>query len=69
MTIGMLFAYLSYKQQFATRVSALINYAVDLKMLGLHAERLADICLEPPEKDVVPDNDLSHLAPASSCAT
>ncbi|MFO1227021.1 peptidase domain-containing ABC transporter [Roseateles sp.] len=64
MTIGMLFAYLSYKQQFATRVSALINYAVDLKMLGLHAERLADICLEPPEKDVVPDNDLSHLAPS-----
>lgn len=64
MTIGMLFAFLSYKTQFATRVSALINYAVDLKMLGLHAERLADICLEPPEKDNVPENDLAHLAPS-----
>jgi ATP-binding cassette subfamily B protein RaxB len=64
MTIGMLFAFLSYKQQFATRVSALINYAVDLKMLGLHAERLADICLEPPERDEVPENELGHLPPS-----
>lgn len=64
MTIGMLFAFISYKGQFSGRVSALINYAVDLKMLGLHAERLADICLEPPEKDEVPANDLAHLAPS-----
>jgi ATP-binding cassette subfamily B protein RaxB len=63
-TVGMLFAYLSYKGQFAGRVSALINYAVDLKMLSLHAERLADICLEPPEKDEAPPNDLAHLAPS-----
>lgn len=64
MTIGMLFAFISYKGQFSGRVSALINYAVDLKMLGLHAERLADICLEPPEKDDVPASDLAHLAPS-----
>lgn len=63
-TIGMLFAFLSYKTQFTTRVSALIDYAVELRMLGLHAERLADICLEPPEKDSVPENDLSHLSPS-----
>ncbi|MFG6428694.1 peptidase domain-containing ABC transporter [Roseateles sp. LYH14W] len=64
LSIGMLFAYLSYKTQFSTRVSALINYAVDLRMLRLHAERLADICLEPPELDQLPDNDLGHLAPS-----
>ena len=64
MTIGMLFAFISYKGQFSGRVSALINYAVDLKMLGLHAERLADLCLEPPEKDDIPANDLAHLAPS-----
>lgn len=64
LTIGMLFAFISYKGQFSTRVSALINYAVDLKMLNLHAERLADICLETPERDDVPYNDLAHL-PAS----
>ncbi|MCV2436899.1 peptidase domain-containing ABC transporter [Paucibacter sp. DJ2R-2] len=64
MTVGMLFAYLSYKAQFTGRVSALINYAVELKMLGLHAERLADIVLETPEKDEVSTNDLQHLAPS-----
>ncbi|WP_197418278.1 peptidase domain-containing ABC transporter [Paucibacter sp. KCTC 42545] len=64
MTVGMLFAYLSYKGQFTGRVSALINYAVELKMLGLHAERLADIALEPPEKDDAPANDLRHLLPS-----
>lgn len=63
-TVGMLFAYLSYKGQFTGRVSALINYGVELKMLNLHAERLADICLEPPEKDEAPPNDLVHLAPS-----
>lgn len=64
MTIGMLFAFLAYKGQFAGRVSALINYAVELKMLSLHAERLADICLEPPEKDKVPHSELTHLVPS-----
>jgi len=63
-TIGMLFAFLSYKGQFSARVSALINYAVDLKMLSLHAERLADIALEPPERDDVPTNELGHLSPS-----
>lgn len=67
-TIGMLFAFISYKGQFTGRVSALINYAVELKMLGLHGERLADIVLAAPERDspdgLLPDNDLSHLAPS-----
>lgn len=67
-TVGMLFAFISYKGQFTGRVSALINYAVELKMLGLHAERMADIALTPPERDTptgdVPEHDLGHL-PAS----
>ena len=33
-------------------------------MLSLHAERLADICLEPPERDELPPNDLAHLSPS-----
>jgi ATP-binding cassette subfamily B protein RaxB len=60
-TVGMLMAFLSYKGQFTGRVSALIDYAVQIKMLGLHSERLADIVLEPPEKDTVPFNELNHL--------
>lgn len=67
-TIGMLFAFITYKGQFASRVSALIDYAVELKMLSLHAERLGDIALSSPEKDLpsgdLPPNDLAHLAPS-----
>ncbi|MDP2369879.1 peptidase domain-containing ABC transporter [Rhodoferax sp.] len=63
-TIGMLFAFISYKGQFTGRVSALINYAVEIKMLSLHAERLGDIVLTPAEKDDVPSNDLAHLQPS-----
>ncbi len=63
LTIGMFFAFVSYKSQFSSRVTALINYGIELKMLSLHAERLADICLEPPENDELPVSDLSHLSP------
>lgn len=49
LTVGMLFAFFAYKETFATRVSALVDKAVDLRMLRLQAERLADIALTPPE--------------------
>lgn len=48
-SIGMLFAFISYKQQFTTRASELIQKFIDLRMLGLHLERLSDIALTPPE--------------------
>jgi ATP-binding cassette subfamily B protein RaxB len=48
-SVGMLFAFLAYKEQFALRVSALIDKAVELKMLRLQGERLADIVLAQPE--------------------
>jgi ATP-binding cassette subfamily B protein RaxB len=60
-SVGMLMAFLSYKGQFTGRVSALIDYAVQIKMLGMHSERLADILQEPPERDEVPEHDLMHL--------
>ena len=67
-TIGMLFAFVAYKSQFTGRVSALINYAVEIRMLGLHAERLADIALAAPERDTaqgpLPEHDLAHLSPS-----
>lgn len=49
MSVGMLIAFLAYKNQFLDRVSKLIDRAVDLTMLRLHAERLADIALTEPE--------------------
>lgn len=67
-TIGMMFAFIAYKGQFTGRITALINYAVQIRMLSLHAERLADIVLTETERDTpqgnLPDNDLAHLAPS-----
>ena len=48
-SVGMLFAFIAYKEQFAQRVSGLIDKVVELKMLKLQGERLADIVLTPPE--------------------
>lgn len=48
-SVGMLVAFLAYKDQFLGRASELTNKAVDLRMLGLQSERLADIALTEPE--------------------
>ncbi len=52
-SVGMLIAYLAYKDQFATRVSGLIDKWIDFRMLRLHGERLADIVLTPPEASLM----------------
>jgi len=52
-SVGMLFAFFAYKEQFALRVSGLIDKAVELKMLKLQGERLADIVLTAPETEVL----------------
>jgi ATP-binding cassette subfamily B protein RaxB len=48
-SVGMLFAFLSYKQQFTSRVRSLIDKGIEFKMLSLHLERVADIALTAPE--------------------
>ena len=63
-SIGMLFAFISYKDQFMSRVSELINKALDLYMLRLHAERLADIALCAPETRSTPHAPLATRSPA-----
>ena len=63
MTLGMLLAFMAYKGQFAGRATSLINLIMQVKMLGLHAERLADIALEPPERDSAMETDVSRIAP------
>jgi ATP-binding cassette subfamily B protein RaxB len=50
-SIGMLIAYLAYKDQFAQRMAALIDKWVEFRMLRLHGERLSDIVLTPPENE------------------
>lgn len=46
---GMLMAYVAYADQFASRAGSLIDYVVQLKLLRLQGERLADIVLTEPE--------------------
>jgi ATP-binding cassette subfamily B protein RaxB len=68
MTVGMLMAYMAYKAQFGGRATALVNLAIDIKMLGLHAERLADIVLEKPEATPPVDTDMARVAPGIELA-
>jgi len=61
-SVGLLLAFIAYKGQFLDRVTELINKAVDLKMLKLHGERLADIALTAPEgRSAVTARDVTHL--------
>jgi len=53
-TVGMLFAYLAYKELFSARVAALIDTASELAMLRLHGERVADIALAQAEAGEAP---------------
>jgi ATP-binding cassette subfamily B protein RaxB len=64
-SVGMLLAFISYKDQFLTRVSELINKGLDLTMLRLHADRLADIALAQPEPRGRPAEPDAGPAPVS----
>ncbi len=48
-TLGMLFAFSSYGGMFSARVHALVRALIDMRMLALHRERIADIGLEQRE--------------------
>jgi ATP-binding cassette, subfamily B, bacterial CvaB/MchF/RaxB len=52
-TIGVLLAFIAYKDQFVTRVSGLIDRMVEMRMLHLQGERLVDIALAEQEPEVV----------------
>jgi ATP-binding cassette subfamily B protein RaxB len=51
MSLGMLVAFLAYRDQFATRVQNLIGTGFQLKMLSLQLTRLADIVRAEPEHE------------------
>jgi ATP-binding cassette subfamily B protein RaxB len=60
-SIGMLFAFMAYKAVFASRISSLIDKAIELRMLSLQGERLADIVLTEKE-DLRPQQKRGTLA-------
>ena len=47
---GMLIAFVAYADQFSSKVSTLIDKVVEFRMLGLHAQRVADIALAEPDE-------------------
>ena len=49
MTVGMLMAFLAYRNQFDGRVSSLIDHLINFKMLQLYGERLGDLVLTEAE--------------------
>ena len=53
-SVGMLFAFVAYKEQFSARVGGLIDKLIELRMLNLQGERLADIVLTAPEQESPP---------------
>jgi ATP-binding cassette subfamily B protein RaxB len=63
-SVGMLFAFISYKDQFSQRVGSLIDKVFDLKMLRLHGERVADIVLAHTEEEHVTETDLETISPS-----
>jgi ATP-binding cassette, subfamily B, bacterial CvaB/MchF/RaxB len=50
LSVGMLVAFLAYKDQFSQRVGKLLDTLVRLGTLTVHGERIADIALTEPEQ-------------------
>ncbi|TAM59018.1 MAG: peptidase domain-containing ABC transporter [Rhodanobacter sp.] len=46
---GMLIAFAAYADQFTGRASSLVDYAIEIRLLRIQGERLADIVLTPTE--------------------
>jgi ATP-binding cassette, subfamily B, bacterial CvaB/MchF/RaxB len=69
LTVGMLVAFLAYKDQFSLRIATLLDTLVKLTLLGLHCERVADVALAELEEAVGPYAPLilTKSAPAGAC--
>ncbi|QJU38855.1 peptidase domain-containing ABC transporter [Serratia marcescens] len=49
MTIGMFIAFGVFREQFADRVSSLTSFLLQLRIMSLHNERIADIAIHPQQ--------------------
>ena len=52
-TVGMLYAFMSYKRQFTAKVDGLIDKFIQFRMLELHFDRIADIAKTREETDLL----------------
>lgn len=64
-SVGMVFAFISYKDQFSQRMASLIDKLFELRMMRLHGERVADIVLAEAERDDdVAEVDANQIMPS-----
>lgn len=64
-SVGMMFAFISYKDQFSQRMASLIDKLFELRMMRLHGERVADIVLAEAERDNdAAEVDASQITPS-----
>ena len=49
LTVGMIFAFMAYKRQFTDKAVLLLEKALEIRLLGLHLERISDIALSKLE--------------------
>lgn len=63
LTVGMLVAFISYKSQFTSRTSALIDKVVEFKLARVHFDRIADIALQERDRERVNFDSDSNLSP------
>jgi ATP-binding cassette subfamily B protein RaxB len=52
-SVGMLFAFVAYQEQFKARITNLVDRLFDFRMLSLQVQRLADVVLEKPESTLI----------------
>ncbi|EAA7570886.1 peptidase domain-containing ABC transporter [Salmonella enterica] len=65
MTIGMFVAFGAFRAQFSERISTLVGFLLQLRMMSLHNERISDIALNEQES-VKPDISMAEkTAPVS----
>lgn len=65
MTIGMFVAFSSFRGQFSERVTSLTSFLLQLKIMSLHNERIADIALHE-KKEKKPEIEIvAHMGPIS----
>jgi ATP-binding cassette subfamily B protein RaxB len=63
-SVGMLFAFISYKDQFSQRMASLIDKLFELRMMKLHGERVADIVMTEAEEETQDvEIDAQHIVP------
>ncbi len=65
MTLGMFVAFNTYRGQFSERAANLLNMMLQLKMLSLHRDRIADIAQTATEKSL-PERELLRAGEAAS---